>query len=257
MGESSLASDAGWRGRWRTITRVGSYAGAIAMVALLIYGLGHSVPDRRAVRALQQGKESLADGHYVSATVHYDAALRMVPDSALARLGLACAFYLRGMRATAALELTKGLEAGAFAERLGHCSHGLDLDHFFFTAKLGLSDAFAAPKVAGAWSFEQALLSEPSGTTGDKPRRLLVGACLAMRAGIPGIAWLYASDAVEAGALDSSDRSSFFACFDQKAREQAGCGPHPSIRACVMTTAADLAYLQASRLANPPTAAGT
>jgi len=218
------------------------------MVLLLVYGLGQSFPDKRAVLDLRQGRAALGDGNYVLARKSYNTVLTLVPNSAVARQGLACAFYLEGMRSAAALELTKGLEVGVFAERLGDCSHGLNLDDVFFAAKLGLSDAFAAPKVAAARRFEEVLLEEPTGTTGEEPGRMLLGACLAHRAGLLGATWYYAGNALETGAIDASDRARFFACVGPQERRRSGCAPRQTIRACVMTPAAHAAYFRDSRL---------
>jgi tetratricopeptide (TPR) repeat protein len=218
------------------------------MMLLLIYGLWQAVPDRRAVDALAQGKRSLKRGEYQATVRDLNAVLELVPNSAEARQGLACAYYLTGKRSVAILELTKGLEAGVFAERLGSCGHGLRLDDVFFAAKLGLSDAFAVPRVAGAQEFEEELTDEPSGTTLEEPGRMLLGACLALREHLLGAAWEYAGSALETGNVDRGDRATFFACLDPAARRRAGCARRPSIGTCVMTSAARRAYFNNIRL---------
>lgn len=226
------------------------------MALLFIYGVWHAVPNRRAVRLLEQGGNSLRRGEYGAARNNYNAVLRLVPNSAVARQGLACAFYLSGMRSTAALELTKGLEAGVFAERLGHCGHGLNLEDVFFAAKLGVSDAFAAPKVAGARRFEEALMEEPSGAKAEEPDRMLLGACLAERARLAGLAWDYAGNALDTNEVDDADRARFLACFGPPQQRRAGCALNPGVRACVLTPIARRAYFRDSRLANAPSRAG-
>jgi hypothetical protein len=237
-----------WRERKLVLTRVGSGAGAIVMALLLVYGLWQAVPDRRAVRAVGRGRESLKHGDYALAEQSYNTALSLVPNSAVARLGLACAFYHSGRRSAATIELTKALEAGAFAERLGDCGHGLVLGDVFFAAKLGLSDAFAVPKVAGARRFERALLEEPTQTTAEEPDRMLLGACLALRAGFAGAAWDYAGNALETDAVDDSGRARFLDCFGPREQRRVGCAGAPSVRRCVMTPAAREAYFRDVRL---------
>lgn len=244
----------GWRDEWRerkhALTRAFSGVGAIAMALLLAYGLWQSVPDRRAVSVLTRGGDSLERGDYALAKQSYHTALRLVPNSAVAHQGLACALYLTGMRSAATLVLTKGLEAGVFANRLGPCGSGLSLDDAFFAAKLGLDEALAVPKVAGARVFEEALLEAPTGTTAEEPDRMLLSACLAQRAGFSGAAWAYAGSALQSDAVDDSDRARFFACFDLRQRRRAGCASNPSIRACVMTPSARRAYFRDHHLAN-------
>jgi hypothetical protein len=218
------------------------------MALLLAYGIWQAVPDERAVDALRDGRDALSHQNYSRAMRSYSIALSLVPNSAVARQGLACASYYLGMRSAATMELTKGLEAGVFAERLGHCGHGLNLDDVFFTAKLGLSDAFAVPRVAGAEGFEEALREEPKGTTAEEPGRMLLGACLAHRAGFAGAAWDYAANALQADAIAAADRASFFACLGSP-RARGGC---LTVRNCLMTPAARKAYFAASRLVNDP-----
>ena len=225
----------------------------MVMMLLLAYGISHAVPGKRAVLAMGHGGEALERGEYALAERSYNAALRLVPRSAGARLGLACAFYLTGRRSAAAIELTKALEAGAFAERLGNCGHGLDLRDAFFVAKLGLSDAFAVPKVRGARRFERALTAEPARTTAEEPGRMLLGACLAQRAGLAGAAWDYGGNALERHGLSDSDRVRFLACFGPAARRRAGCATVPSIRRCLMTPAARAAYFRDVHLVDAPT----
>lgn len=242
----------GWREEWRArklvMTRVISGAGAFVMALLLTYGLWQGIPNRKAVLALESGEEALKRGDYAQAEKSYNAVLSLVPNSTVARLGLACVFYRSGERSAATIELTKALEAGAFAERLGRCGHGLQLSDVFFVAKLGLSDAFAVPRVADARRFETALMEEPSGTTEEEPDRMLLGACLAQRAGLTGAAWDYAGNALETGAVDDSDRARFFSCFGPRERRRAGCAGSPSLRACVLTPAARSAYFRDVRL---------
>ncbi len=248
------ARESVWRWRSRQLILLCTSVGGGVIAVLYIYGLWHSIPDRRAAEEIVRGKESLGDGHYGRAIESYDAVLEAVPDSALARIGLTCAFYLKGMRSTAALELTKGLQVGVFAGRLGNCSHGLDLDDVFLVAKLGASDAFAVPRARGGGRFEEALLSEPADDTGDdEPERFLLAACLAERAGLLGAAWNYAADALETRDIDAPERASFFSCLDPRIRRRPGCSGPTSIRACVMTPAAARSYFRASRLANAPT----
>jgi len=233
-----------WRARKLAMTRVISGAGAIVMALLLVYGLWQAIPDREAVLALRHGEEALKRSNYARAEKSYNAVLSLVPNSTVARLGLACAFYRSGERSAATIELTKALKAGAFAERLGRCGHGLDLSDVFFVAKLGLSDAFAVPRVAGAQRFEDALMEEPTRTTDEEPDRMLLGACLAQRAGLAGAAWDYAGNALETDAVDNSDRARFFSCFGSRERHLAGCARAPSLRSCVLTPAARSAYFR-------------
>jgi tetratricopeptide (TPR) repeat protein len=237
-----------WRARKLVMTRLISGAGAFMMALLLIYGLWQGIPDRNAVFALRRGEEALKRSNYAQAEKSYNAVLSLVPNSTVARLGLACAFYRSGERSAATIELTKALEAGAFAERLGRCGHGLQLSDVFFVAKLGLSDAFAVPRVADAKRFETALMEEPTGTTEEESDRMLLGACLAQRAGLAGAAWDYAGNALETGAVDDSDRARFFSCFGPQERRRAGCAGTPSLRACVLTPAARSAYFRDVRL---------
>jgi hypothetical protein len=237
-----------WRARKLVMTRLISGVGAFMMALLLICGLWQGVPDRKAVFALRRGEEALKRSNYAQAEQSYNAVLSLVPNSTVARLGLACAFYRSGERSAATIELTEALEVGAFAERLGACGHGLQLSEAFFVAKLGLSDAFAVPRVAGARRFEAALTAEPTGTTEEEPDRMLLGACLAQRAGLAGAAWDYAGNALETGAVDDSDRARFFACFGPRERRRAGCSEAPSLRACVLTPAARSAYFRDVRL---------
>jgi hypothetical protein len=247
---------AGRRGEWwerrRALGRICSGVGATVMALLLVYGLLQAVPSREAVRALAHGRESLRHGDYASAERDFNTVLSLVPNSAEARQGLACAFYLTGVRSAAALELTKGLEAGVFAELLGRCGHGLRLDDVFFAAKLGLSEVFAVPRIAGARRFEDALLEEPTGTAVEEPDRLLLGACLAQRAGLAGAAWDYAGSALETGAIDGPDRARFFTCFGPWEQRRAGCARLPSIRACVMTPTARRTYFRDIHLVDAP-----
>ena len=237
-----------WRTRKLVLTRIGSVAGAIVMALLLFYGLWQAVPERQVVLALRHGEDSLKRGDYAQAEKSYDIVLSLVPNSTVARLGLTCAFYHSGERSAATIELTKALKAGAFAERLGSCGHGLGLDDVFFVAKLGLSDAFAVPRVPGARRFERALMEEPTRTTEEEPDRMLLGACLAQRAGLAGAAWNYAGNALETDAVDDSDRARFFSCFGPGERRRAGCARSPSVRNCVLTPAARSAYFRDVRL---------
>jgi hypothetical protein len=237
----------GWRARKLALTRFVSGAGAIVMALLLVYGLWQAVPDRKAALALRRGEEALKRSNYALAEKSYNTVLSLVPNSTVARLGLACAFYHSGERSAATIELTKALKAGAFAERLGRCGHGLELSDVFFVAKLGLSDAFAVPRVADARSFESALMEEPTGTTEEEPDRMLLGACLAQRAGLAGAAWDYAGNALETG-IDDSDRARFLSCFGPRERRRAGCAGAPSIHSCVLTPAARSAYFRDVRL---------
>jgi hypothetical protein len=237
-----------WRARKLFMTRVIAGAGASVMALLLVYGLWQGIPDKKAVFALRRGEEALKRSDYALAEKSYDTVLSLVPNSTVARLGLACAFLRSGQRSAATIELTKALAVGAFAERLGRCGHGLQLSDVFFVAKLGLSDAFAVPRVAGAERFEAALMAEPAGTTEEEPDRMLLGACLARRAGLAGAAWNYAGNALETGAVDDSDRARFLSCFGPRERHRAGCSETPSLRNCVLTPAARSAYLRDVRL---------
>jgi tetratricopeptide (TPR) repeat protein len=237
-----------WRARKLALTRVVSGTGAIVMALLLVYGLWQAIPERRAVLALRRGEEALKRSDYAQAEKSYNAVLSLVPNSTVARLGLACAFYHSGQRSAATIELTKALKAGAFAERLGRCGHGLDLSDVFFVAKLGLSDAFAVPRIAGARRFERALMEEPTRTTEEEPDRMLLGACLAQRAGFAGAAWDYAGNALATDAVDDSDRARFLSCFGARERHRAGCARSPSVRSCVLTPAARSAYFRDVRL---------
>lgn len=228
------------------------------MTLLLFYGLWQAVPDQRAALVLKRGKDSLKRGDYAQAEKSYKAVLSRVPNSTVARLGLACAFYHSGQRSAATIELTKALEVGAFAERLGSCGHGLDLSDVFFVAKLGLSDAFAVPRVTGARRFERTLMEEPTRTTEEEPDRMLLGACLAQRAGLAGAAWNYAGNALETDMVDKVDRARFFSCFGPRERHRAGCAGSPSLRSCVLTPGARSAYFRDVRLVSlasqPPAA---
>jgi hypothetical protein len=228
------------------------------MTLLLFYGLWQAIPDQRAALVLKRGTDSLKRADYVQAEKSYKVVLSRVPNSTVARLGLACAFYHSGQRSAATIELTKALEAGAFAERLGSCGHGLDLSDVFFVAKLGLSDAFAVPRVTGARRFERALMEEPTRTTEEEPDRMLLGACLAQRAGLAGAAWNYAGNALETDMVDNADRARFFSCFGPRERRRAGCAGSPSLRSCVLTPAARSAYFRDVRLvglaSQPPAA---
>jgi hypothetical protein len=228
--------------RKRTLARFCSGAGAVVLALLLMYGLWQALPNKRAVLTLAHAREWLMHGQYALAERDFNTVLSLVPDSAEARQGLACAYYLTGMRSTAAMELTKGLEAGVFAEQLGLCGHSLRLGNVFFAAKLGLAEAFAVPRAAGASKFEDMLVAEPSGTATTEPDRMLIGACLAQRAGLAGVAWEYAGSALETGAINGYDRSVFLACFGPRDQRHVGCAQRPSIEACVMTPAARTAY---------------
>jgi hypothetical protein len=241
-----------WRRRWRDLTRIGSIVGGILMALLLIFGILHSIPSRSAVDSLSNGREYLRRGDYEAAERNFNAVLRQVPESAVARLGLACAYYLTGDRSVAALELTHGLDAGVFAEQPGSCGHGLRLEDAFLVAKLGLSDAFAVPRVAGASRFEATLTSEPSSTNSNEPARLLIGACLATRAGLLGTAWEYAGSALENAAFGPADRVAFLSCFDRREQQRVGCASRPSIGKCVMTASAKRAYFDDIRLVDAP-----
>jgi hypothetical protein len=241
-----------WRERKETLTRVSSTAGGIAMALLLVYGLWQAVPDRRAVTMLERARKSLERGDYAKAEESFRKVSSIVPNSAAARQGSACALYLTGKRSAATLALTEGLEVGVFAERLGNCGHGLDLGEVFFAAKVGLSDAFAVPRVAGAKMFEEALLDEPPGQTDEEPGRMLLGACLAQRAGFAGAAWAYAGSALETGAIDAADRAQFLACFGPREQRRAGCADNPNIEACVMTPIARRAYFRDHHLVHDP-----
>lgn len=241
-----------WQERKQSLTRIVSAAGAIAMTLLLGYGIWHAVPDKGAVMTLERARASLSRGDYAAAEESFSAATRLIPNSALARQGSACVLYLTGRRSAATLALTEGLEVGVFAESMGRCSPGLKLDDVFFAAKLGLSDAFAVPRVPGARSFEEALLSEPAATTVEEPGRMLIGACLAQRAGFAGAAWAYAGNALETDAIDDSARAQFLACFGPREQRRAGCAGHPSVRACVMTPAARRAYFRDNALVHGP-----
>ncbi|HEY6731745.1 MAG TPA: hypothetical protein VI039_12075 [Solirubrobacterales bacterium] len=222
------------------------------MLLFFAYGLWHAVPDERAAAALARGEKALRRGEYGATVRDLNRVLKMVPNSAEARQGLACAYYLTGNRSVAVMELTKGLEVGVFAEQLGRCGHGLRLDDVFFAAKVGLSEAFAVPRVAGAEEFEAELISQPTGTTPEEPGRMLLGACLALRAHLLGAAWEYAGSALETDALNADDRARFFACFDHKMQRRAGCATRPSIEKCVMTDAARRAYFENIRLVDAP-----
>jgi hypothetical protein len=242
-----------WGEIWRALTRGASIMATIVMTMLLAYGISHAVPSKQAVLAMGRAGKALERGEYVLAEQSYDAALRLAPRSAGARIGLACAFYLTGRRSAAAIELTKALEAGAFAERLGNCGHGLDLGNVFFVAKLGLSDAFAAPRVRGAGRFERILTAEPTQTTAEEPGRMLLGACLAQRGGLAGAAWDYGANALQRHGLSESDRARFSACFGPAARRRASCAAGRNILKCLMTPAARAAYFRDVRLVDAPT----
>jgi hypothetical protein len=237
-----------WRARKLVMTRVISGAGAFVIALLLLYGLWQAIPNRKAVLALNRGEEELKRSKYVQAEKSYNTVLSIVPNSTVAHLGLACALYHSGERSAATIELTQALKAGAFAESLGSCGHGLDFNHVFFVAKLGLSDAFAVPRVADARRFESALMEEPTRTTEEEPDRMLLGACLAQRAGLLGAAWDYAGNALETGAVDDSDRAIFFSCFGPWERRRTGCAGAPSLRSCVLTATARSAYFRDVRL---------
>jgi hypothetical protein len=77
---------------------------------------------------------------------------------------------------------------------------------------------------------------------------MLLGACLAQRAGLAGAAWDYAGNALETDAVDNSDRARFFSCFGPRERRRAGCAGAPSLRSCVLTPAARGAYFRDFRL---------
>lgn len=222
------------------------------MLLLLAFGICQAIPNERAANALARGEKSLRRGDYKAAVRSFNSVLKLVPKSAEARQGLACSYYLTGRRSVALMELTKGLEAGVFAERLGRCGHGLHLGDAFFVAKLGLSDAFAVPRVVGGREFEEGLTEEPSRTSDEEPGRMLLGACLALRAHLLGAAWEFAGSALATDTLDSEARARFFTCFGPRLRHRAGCARQPSIGACVMTPAARRAYFEDIRLVDAP-----
>lgn len=194
------------------------------MLVLFGYGLWQAVPNRAAVVLEKEGAQALRAGAYKSATADLTAVLRREPRSMEARFGLACAFFLSGHHSRATIELTLALREGLPLGLLNDCGHSLHLDRVFFTAKLGISEAFAAPLVRGARRYEAMLTSEPKLSADDEAARLLVGSCLSFRTVFDSAGWYYAANASRIAPIDSRLKKLFLGCLGGATLRRLQCG---------------------------------
>lgn len=226
--------------RWRR--RASLFSGAIMM--MIVFGAVHAaIPNQQALALERRGIEALESSDYVTAEDDFVGVLRREPAATDPRWGLACAFALTGYYSLTALELTKGLENGLVPGFMAVCPHGLGLERLFLVAKLGLAVAFAVPRVAGAGGYERLLTSEPSDGTRDESLRLLVGSCLAYRAGLDGPGWYFAANAVETRPISASLARKFLTCVGFAVLKHLGCAQHPSFDGCAINDRARAAYL--------------
>ena len=206
---------------------------------LFVYALISMVPNRVAVRFEKQGKTALLAGRYRVAERDFNAVLSREPRSTDAHFGLACAYFLTGLRGVAVLELDLALARGLVLSRSGSCGHELVFSKGLFAAKFGLTDSFVAPR--GALAYQRQLESIPADTATDTADRLLVGACLAFRARLDDVGWYYAANAHDQGRITNAARGAFFACLDPATRSRLHC--RSSLTACVFTDSNRAAYL--------------
>src|ERR1035441_1178079 len=226
--------------RWR---RRASLCGG-ALMSMIVFGAVHAaVPNRQAVALERGGIEALESSDYVTAEYYVVVVLPREPAATDPRWGLACAFALTGYYSRTALELTKGLENGLVPGFIAGCPHGLVLERLFLVAKLGLAVAFAVPRVAGAGAYERLLTSEPSDGTRDESLRLLIGSCLAYRAGLDGAGWYFAASAVDTQPIGASLAQMFLTCVGPAVLRHLGCAQHPSFAGCVINDRTRAAYL--------------
>jgi hypothetical protein len=212
------------------------------MLLLFAYGLWNAIPNRATVELENEGVRAFKAGEYRTAERTFVAVLQREPRSVHARFGLACAFFLTDQRSRAALELTMALEIGLPLDLIGDCGHHLSLDRRFLTAKVGLTDAFAAPRVTGAQRYEQMLTSEPSLSAGDEADRLLIGSCLSFRAKLDGAGWYYAANAAERSELGERSERLFLDCVGADALRRLDCDSGPALD-CVLSDRIRQAYL--------------
>jgi hypothetical protein len=213
------------------------------MALLFLYALLAAVPEEAAVTSEQAGERLLRAGHYEQAAPVFARVLREAPSSLDARAGLACAYLLSGHGARATLELTMGLERGMSPGHLGDCAGHSNLDGEFLVAKLGLTQAFAVPRIAGARSMEAQLTAEPSLSSADDSRRLLIGACLAYRAGFAGAGWYYAANAVDRGGVRRAEAAMFLDCAHGRILAASGCRSSKALSACLGSETLRATYL--------------
>lgn len=213
------------------------------MALLFIFALWSAIPDRKAVALEKSATEALQAGEYHRAEVDFARVLGLNPKSTHARLGLACAYFLTGHRSRVMLELTMAFEIG-LPPGPWECGHRVDLSHSFFSAKLGLYDAFAVPRVEGAGRYERMLTDQPTVTSADDSQRLLMGACLAFRSHLDGAGWYYAANAAERTPIDGTLEDLFFGCAGRAVLRHLRCHAGLRLHECVLTDRVRAAYLR-------------
>ena len=189
---------------------------------LLLDGLLAAVPSRDAVASLDRGRADLNRSRYQLAERDFADALSLEPLSLYARVGLACAFLHEGHGSRALLELTLALERGLFPPGLGGCGGGLGLDGRYFAAKYGATGAFMAPHPPKSRAIESQLLQLPLESEDDEARRMLLGSCLAFRAGLDGAGWYYAANGAELG-VPAAEVELLPSCLGDRLLAHLGC----------------------------------
>lgn len=226
--------------RWRRRTSL--CAGAVVAV-LLVDGLAVNVPNRRAVELEHRAVTAMRASHYGAAEQYFAGVLRREPRSTFSRLGLACVFYLTGHRSRALLELTMGLNRGLVPGHIAGCGRSILFDRLFIVAKLRLTDSFAVPRLDGESGYERWLTSLPSSTSSDAAHRLLIGSCLAFRAGLAAAGWYYAANANSTASVSPTMEREFFTCIGPSTATRLGCPQPPHLDNCVFDRQVHNAYL--------------
>ncbi len=226
--------------RWRRRTSL--CAGAVVAV-LLVDGLAVNVPNRRAVELEHQAVAVMRASHYGAAEQYFAGVLRREPLSASSRLGLACVFYLTGHRSRALLELTMGLNHGLVPGHISGCGRGVLFDRLFIVAKLRLTYSFAVPRLDSESGYARWLTSLPSSSSSDAAHRLLIGSCLAFRAGLAAAGWYYAANANSTASVSPTMEDEFFACIGPTTATRLGCPQRPRLDDCVFDKQTYDAYL--------------
>lgn len=216
------------------------------MLTLFAVGLWNGLPDRTARERLEKGVLAFEAGDYRSAEKNLISALRAEPRGVHARFGLACTFFMMGKKSRAALELTEALRHGLpfdLTNRCGTDEDDVELDKYFLVAKFGLVGAFAVPRIEGAERFESLLTSEPATTTSDEVFRFLIGACLSLRAGLDGVGWYYAANAVEVARPSGQVENLFLNCLGRETLTRLGCISGSGLE-CILSEQLREAYLR-------------
>lgn len=227
--------------RWRPRLQILRAAAVSACIASALPAL---VPDRKTVSLQRDAMAALHRGAYATADHRFNEVLAREPRAMHARVGLACSFAAQGHRARAVLEVNLALRDGLVLASQSDCPRVRGLSTWLVAAKLSLTDSFAVPRDPSRTKLTAELLTIPRHDPSDRAYRLLIGACLAFRAGMTGLGWYYAANAHDTGDIDRKTIGVLRLCLGARTLTRLGCSRASDLLMCVLDDRQRAAYLR-------------